>query len=408
MSALKWYPAFLLLVSSVIAQDHPASLSGRFNREVPVRLYEGLEAKIGVRGEGVLECYRGIKLSEIYYFCDKVNIAYRDNGIELSDANGVLAFGIAEIRCKPRQQSSFITLEDRAYRGYLRCRFLEAPMGIEVLNIVDIEDYLKGVLPAEIGDRAPDEYEAVKAQAIAARTYAVWRLTEFPAGLSPTVADQVYNGLDSEKEFLSQGVDDTRGEIMVYRRHPVAAYFHAVCGGHTTTVEKTWPEKQGRPYLQPVDDRDYCAWAKTYSWTEIFSAAQLKESLETYFTSQNHARPGDFDAIRDIRFIAGKDGGRIRTMVVSTVRGEFRESYDRIRWALGQPSAPGTILLSTCFNALKEVHDDRVVSLKLIGHGNGHGVGMCQCGAIGQARAGKKYDDILKYYYKHIKLTRLY
>jgi len=399
-----------ILIGTASADDPFSSLAKRFNREITVQLFEGLEGTIGVRGYGVIECYRGTKIAETFYITGNVKFRHRQNGIEIDDANGNLAIGLAGFKCTPRYDSSFVTCNGRAYRGYLKCRFLDLPMGVQVLNMVDMEDYLKGVLPAEIGDRIPEEYEAVKAQAVAARTYAVWKLTDKTTTglLSPTVADQVYSGLDSEKEFLSMGVDETCGELMIYKGSPIAAYYHAVCGGRTAPVENIWPEKQNQPYLEAADDRDFCSWAKTYSWTEVLSIDWLKAAFEKYYVAKNLAGPGTFNQILDIKFMADNKIGRIKTMIIKTPHGDISESSDRIRWALGRPSSPGAILPSTKFNAFKEMQNGRIYSLRIVGLGNGHGVGMCQCGAIGRSRAGKKYDEILKYYYKRIKLAKLY
>ena len=191
----------LILCANLAAQDYLDRLSKRFKREIPIQLYEGSEGRIGVRGEAVIECYRGLKLVEIFYFSTDIKFRYRNNGIEISDEDDILTYGLAEVRVKPRHGSSLVTFNGRAYRGYIKCKYQNSPEKALILNMVDIEDYLRGVLPAEIGERAPDEYEAVKAQAVAARTYAVWRLTdnEFSGYLSPTVADQVYTGFDTEK-----------------------------------------------------------------------------------------------------------------------------------------------------------------------------------------------------------------
>jgi stage II sporulation protein D len=304
---------------------------------------------------------------------------------------------LTEVRCKPRLGSSFITFNDRAYRGYLKARYDDSPKGIIFINIIDIEDYLKGVLPGEIGDRTKDEYEAVKAQAVAARTYAVWKLTYRASSgkLAPTVADQLYTGIDSEKEFLSNGIDDTQGEIATFKDLPIAAFYHAVCGGHTASVEKVWPERKPEQYLEGVDDKDYCSWAKSFSWAETFNVPKLRDALVKYFAGKG-IDSASFDDIRDINFISDPETGRAASMEVITATGSFKETYDHIRWVLGRPSVPGAILPSTNFRAEKEMENGKISMLKIVGTGNGHGVGMCQCGAIGQSRLGINYSDILK------------
>ncbi len=400
----------LFLSGGSHAQNPLQKLSQRFKRDVPVQLFDGSEGKIGVRGEAVIECLRGVKLSEIYYFSTEIRFRFRDNGLEISDDNGVLTYGLAEVQVKPRNGSSFVTFNGRAYRGLIRCKYQESPGSALIINVVDLEDYLRGVLPGEIGDRTPDEYEAVKAQAVAARTYAVWRLTEGDVsnGLAPTVADQVYTGFDSEKEFLSRGIEDTRGQILVFDGRPIAAFYHAVCGGHTAPVEKIWPDRKPAPYLVGADDDKYCSWAKSYSWNETYSLEDLKSTFIKYFSGKNGARAKDFAAIKDLNFALDQKSGRVEMMEVVTGSGIYRETSDRIRWALMRVSVLNAILPSTKFTPEKEIIDGKLESLKITGLGNGHGIGMCQCGAIGRSRAGEKYERILIDYYGPAKLTKLY
>lgn len=413
MSAIK-YSFFILFILAfavpVVADDALLNLMHRFNREIPVQLSEGDEMTIGIRGEAVLECYRGVKLSEIFYFADDIVIKYHENGLEVADEDGPIAIGLAEIRCKPRLETSHLVFSGHAYRGYLRAIYKDSPNEIQLVNVIDIEDYLKGVLPGEIGDRTPAEYEAVKAQAVAARTYAVWKMTDSSSSrrLQATIADQLYTGYDSEKEFLTRGIEETAGEILTYKDHPVATYYHAVCGGHTAPIEKIWPEKHPTSYLEGVDDQDFCSWAKSYSWTENYSLEQLREAFEKYFAGKGLAQQGAFDRIQDISFRRNTETGRVDQMQVSTSTGVYNEECDRIRWAIGRASIPGAILPSTHFNYNLEMAGDTLIGLQINGTGNGHGIGMCQCGAIGRARAGFKYDEILKHYYKHVKIAKIY
>ena len=411
MSALKMIlPLIAMLMVPAFADDALLNLMHRFNREIPVQLAQAKSLNISVRGEAILECYRGIKLSDVYYFGDNIIVTYHDNGLEVSDDEGSIALGLAEIRFKPRLETSNIVYNGHAYRGYLRAIYKDSPEEIQLINIIDIEDYLKGVLPGEIGDRTQDEYEAVKAQAIAARTYAIWKMTDSNSSrkLQSTIADQLYTGLDSEKEFLTKGIEETEGEILIYKNHPIPTYYHAVCGGHTASVEKIWPEKHPAPYLEGVEDDAYCSWAKSYSWNETYTPEQLKEAFTKYFKGKGIARDGDFEHIKDISFRRNSETGRVDLLTVTTATGVFKEECDKIRWAIGRSSVPGAILPSTHFNYSIKMAGDTVAEMRINGTGNGHGIGMCQCGAIGRARVGFKYDEILKHYYKHAKIVQIY
>ncbi len=413
MLFLRFMLAVLLFCSAAFGfsrkKPEISPLAG-FEREIPVQLFEGPSARIEVRGSAALECYRGEELSEVYYFSSNINLRYKENGIEISDHNGQLTEGLSEIRCKPRNKSTFLALNGKSYRGYIRGISSDKPEGIILLNMVDIEDYLMGVLPGEIGERTEEEYEAAKAQAVAARTYAVWKVTGNGSSgkLFPTIADQLYLGRDSEMELLSRAIFETAGEIMTYDDHPIAAYYHAVCGGHTSAIEDIWPEKETFAYLTGTDDGDYCTWAKTYLWAETFDSSILRKNLNAYFAGPAPEKAGNLDKLVDIEFSTDPWSERVVEMKIFTENEVLTVERDQIRWALGRPSSPGTILPSTRFKVEKTRDANGLLQLAIMGTGNGHGVGACQCGIIGRARAGQKYDEILKVYYKGIKIETIY
>jgi len=418
-----FYSTTLAMASSGIASKYP--IYDRFKYEIPVSLYEGNYCSLTIRGEAVVECYRGVRLSEIFYVHAPIQIKCSSQGLEVFDQNGLLAMGLAEIRLKPHDNASVVVYDSRGYRGYLRALFFDDPPVLNLMNMVMIEDYLKGVLPAEIGNRSQNEFEAAKAQAVAARTYAVWKLTDFRSNgkLAPTIADQVYDGIDSEIPLLSKAVEGTRGEIMTYGGRAIAAYYHAVCGGRTSPVQAVWPEKPAASYLVGVGDKNYCKWAKTYSWTEEFELPVLKKNILKYFLENKKSGINDFDKILNITFIPGpynktdsvaskeKNQPHFRRkmeMKISTPGGVFSERSDKIRWVLRRAANAGSILPSTMFIEQATYSNGELEKLTIRGRGNGHGVGMCQCGAIGQARIGKNYHEILKHYYKKIKFSTLF
>lgn len=381
-----------------------------FNRDVPVRLFSGTRAEIGVDGLAALECYRSGQLSEVYYFSSEFVLEYDSTGIRVSDQNGALTDGLSEVRCKPRNEISFCSFSGRFYRGYLKAINRIDNGEFLLVNIVDLEEYLSGVLPAEIGERSQSEYEAAKAQAVAARTYAVWKLTNGAADemLFPTIADQVYAGKNAEIDLLTKAVYETAGEIITINHLPIAAFYHAVCGGKTIPVEKAWPDRKRTSYLQGTDDDDYCAWAKNYEWIETFSDSTIKSNLIRYFSAKDIGVYDSLNTILDIEFFVDDQTGRAALMQITTDMAVYDIKYDQIRWALGKPSAPQGILPSTLFIADVARGQDQRITMVLRGKGNGHGVGVCQCGAIGRAREGQKYDKILKTYYKGVKIERLY
>jgi len=381
-----------------------------FNRDVPVQLSLSEYILISVRGDAVLECYRDSDLGEIYYFESSIEFRIGSNGLSVYDENGLLTDGLAEVKCIPRNPKSVLEFENKGYRGIMRVVTAESSSKLYLFNIVDLEDYLKGVLPAEIGNRNKKEFQSAKAQAVAARTYAVWKLlADGSSGkLYPTIADQVYIGMDSEYPLLNKAIKETTGEVLAVNEKPIAAYYHAVCGGETIPVGDAWPQRDPQTYLVGADDDDYCKWARTYSWTEFFNLETLRTNLKNYFKNKGSADITDFDNIIDIEFNLDYESGRVRLMEVFTDNKTYKVEKDQIRWALGRPSSPGAILPSTKFTYEKTVTPDGSWNIVISGFGNGHGVGACQCGVIGRARDGQKYDKILKKYYRGASLVRLY
>jgi len=134
----------------------------------------------------------------------------------------------------------------------------------------------------------------------------------------------------------------------------------------------------------------------------------LKDNLGAYFARLNGTPPSEFDSIYDIEFRTDKSTGRVFEMNVFTVSDVFTVAADQIRWALGRPSKPGAILPSTKFTVEKMMNEEGIQGLVITGEGNGHGVGACQCGFIGRAREGQKYDEMLRKYYTGVKLVKIY
>jgi len=361
-------------------------------------------------GEMIVECYRDNSRAEIYYTSSDIDIHKNRKGITILDNNGILAANLSSVLFRPRFPNVFLDFDGNCYRGNIECDIdANSSDNLRIFNLIDIELYLKGVLPGEIGDRSEAEYEAVKAQAIAARTYAVWRLSTQPDDkhLKNSIDDQLYLGASTELDLLNKAVEETKGLIMTYDKMPIAAYYHAVCGGSTAPIEKIWDSRK-IPYLRGVVDGDYCQWAKTFFWNEDFSAADLEKNLSKYFGQKSELPRKGFGKIQSIKFKKDNSIGRMVELKVKTTTGTFKVENDQIRWALKRPSAPGSILPSTRFTYRVKKSQGSIAALELVGAGNGHGIGMCQCGAIGRARNGVACEKILKTYYKGITIEKLY
>lgn len=285
-----------------------------------------------------------------------------------------------------------------------------------MLNVVGIESYLEGVVPHEIGRPGPDAYAAVEAQAIAARTYALGRIQTRSAEAFDVYAgirDQVYRGTVGRTRVGNAAVRDTRGMVVRYRGKLARCYYSATCGGHTANIERVWPQRESAPYLQGVLDRDdrgtsFCAWVHNFRWHYAFTGRKLGRILRRTISSELGAPRGGVGRLVDIEVTQRTRSGRAEVLRVKTARGEWEVVGDRIRRVLSPDPARGRILPSTLFYFKVRRRGGRVVRVDIMGGGNGHGVGMCQNGAISMARRGYSYRMIVAHYYPGTTIERAY
>lgn len=280
--------------------------------------------------------------------------------------------------------------------------------GIDLVNLVPLETYLEGVVPHEIGEPGPDGYAAVEAQAIAARTYALSRMAlnrAKPFDVEAGVMDQVYRGNEKRSRLATSAVNDTRGLVLAYRGNLCDAYYSATCGGHTNDIRVVWPDRPDAPFLHGSMDRaaggatSFCAEARNFRWTYSFSGRALGETLRQTLPALLNISPGSIGGLEDLRIMSRTRSGRVGRLEIRTSSGTFYVDGDRIRRALMLDVGKGRILPSTMFDLEKRMMGGALASVDIVGGGNGHGVGMCQNGAIGMARRGYAYDMILQHYY---------
>jgi len=292
-------------------------------------------------------------------------------------------------------------LGSRCFRG--NARLVPSGTGVAVVDVVDLEDYLLGVVPGEIGRKLDPRFlEAAKAQAVVARTYSLRALGQYgnkPWDLRDDVRDQVYDGAQGEDSLCSGAVRATAGQILVDSLgRPVDAYYHSGSGGHTADIAEVWPSKTIQPYLRGVPDTapDGRAWggaAPTGAWTETWTARELHACVRQNL-SEAMCRKVDPGEVVSLRLEGRDSSGRCRKLVVVARNGTFEVEADRIRWALRRTAKGNPILRSTRFELRTE--GTRYIAE---GTGNGHGVGLSQNGAMGRSYAGQNCRQILLSYY---------
>jgi stage II sporulation protein D len=303
---------------------------------------------------------------------------------------------------RPSGANSFIKWNGKRYRGDLV--ITPGDSGLLVINVLNMDSYLRGVVPLEIGTRTAAEFAAVQVQAVAARTYSYTRLTTTRAfDMYATVQDQVYGGVDAEKAQTDSAITTTRDIVIAYAGRPINAYYSSTCGGSTAGASEVWNDRPDEPYLRPVSDRIpnsdrfYCDPSPRFSWTQTWDKAALRAVLEKYLPTYTAAPKTGIGRITAITEQGRTASDRIRVLRITTDGGTYDLRGNDTRFVLRNPQ--GAILNSTYFRHVTTTDNGEVSSLTVTGRGYGHGIGMCQWGAIGRARAGQDFRTILETYY---------
>lgn len=294
------------------------------------------------------------------------------------------------------------------YEGELEV--IETDQGYLLINELPVEDYLKYVVPSEMPPGY--EMEALKAQAVCARTYAYRQIQEkalvqFCADVDDSVNFQVYNNQAAD-ERASQAVQETSGEIMTYEDEPIIAYFFSTSSGATSTDE-VW-EEETAPCLKSVVS-DYDSDMPWYRWNVSFTKEQVNACL------QNHGY--DIGDIKDIQVTRRSQGGAavscdfIGTEDTVTVENELNIRKLLSPYGISIERQDGSVV--TDFNLLPSAYfesepyydeNGEVQGFTFEGGGYGHGVGMSQNGANGMAKQGAGYLEILNYYFDGFTLEK--
>ncbi len=302
---------------------------------------------------------------------------------------------------------------NRPYRG----EFEISPHadGLTVVNIIGIEEYLLGVVASEMGHDFP--LEALKAQAVAARTYAeknVGRCSTLCYDLDDTPGCQVYGGYFSEYPLTTQAVTETADMVITYQAQLIDAVYSSTCGGMTESAEEAWgkpvpylvsvpdaPNVGKDPLLTPTQEKDWeqylkvfhnwnclqpdCARIEAFRWVKLVTRKDLEAGLPKKY---------QVGEVLSITPLHRGTSGRITDLLLTGSTGAVDiKTESAIRNAFGK-------LRSSAFT-IDTYNDDsgKPVVFALWGAGWGHGIGMCQVGAVGLAKQGLNYQQILQHYY---------
>lgn len=335
--------------------------------------------------------------------------------------------GNSDFFMRPKD-SGVVRYAGKGYRGGIG--FKRYPDSVlTVINYITMDDYLYGVLPKEMSGDWP--LEALKAQAVAARSYAMVNFgkhSDHGFDICSTTDCQVYGGYDVEKSGSNQAVDETTGKLLKYNGQIVQTYYHSNSGGQTENIENIW--SGSLPYIVGTYD-PYSVGAPNTDWELSYTYKEIENIL-----SSNGYNIG---TLKDVRIDEVSKNGRVQKLVFVGTKGNAEFIKEKARALFGYTTLKSmwfelgnkpmvTVVSRSSYNradlsASKYITSDGVESgsgssfvvtdgqstsqlsfstgkVVFRGHGFGHGLGMSQWGAKAMAEQGFTYDQILKHYYK--------
>jgi len=282
-----------------------------------------------------------------------------------------------------------IAVNGRLYRGEVWIK--ERQGDFLIINQLLIEDYLGGVVKNEMNTRWG--LEALKAQTILARTYALGRVNQPRTkdyDLVATVEDQVYSGVSGEDTESLKAINQTKGEVLFYQNQLAQVFYHSCCGGETESAQSAWGGA-GKPYLKSVDC-SYCQECPHYFWRYPKEGVLTPEEIASQLGYLG-------ESVSEIKILEQSPSQRALKIQV-----RFKSGYEAVitgndfRIRLGRDK-----IRSTLFKIEKQAE-----GFVVFGSGSGHGVGLCQWGAKGMAEEGKSYKEILEFYFPGAELRKIY
>lgn len=297
-------------------------------------------------------------------------------------------------------QSAF-QVENRWYRGEIIIH-KKKNFHLEIINELDLEVYLKGIMKQEISPQWPEA--ALKAQAIVARSYALFekqRNLDSLYDLKSTTESQAYLGIDGEDPLTNQAIDDTRNLILTIDEQPLCAFYHACCGGHTESAHNIFGDYPGLPGVVC----EFCQDSPYYNWEKPFSPIQIRNYL---LRSEMKVGP-----IKSLDTTGKTFSGRVRKLRFKHELGNTTMTAKKFRQMIGYNQLPSLLFTIEIIEAEEKEDEGEGEEKKkekrkqyelektfnFIGRGWGHGVGLCQWGSKKMAEEGATYEEILHKYY---------
>jgi stage II sporulation protein D len=446
------FSLFIIFTNSILAAEkQPILRVGIFLNQI--------ETNIG--GDGHFKIYNLKSNNLISEEHNKiVKLLPHDKGIEIL-GKGVYSGPIKIIPVGNTKVVVMVNGQKYRYRGNIEVDIDNEYRKLNIINIIGIEEYLYGVLKKEISPRWPKE--ALKAQAVAARTFAIFNMNKYidkGYNICASTNSQAYGGVNHEDPLTNKAVDETRGVIIVYKGKPINAVYHSDSGGYTEDSENVWGSFL--PYLRSVESKfEEKVSPPHHTWTCSIDEKDLTKKLQkqgykinsvVFIEPNKRSKTGRISELaffvdnnevinmktNDFRSLIGAELIRSTLLNIKTIGKESRitekiEDKKGIEDKEKQKESIKEILeqkkdwtIKELLELMKknkeereeekeeEVHKVEIVKSNILftfifsGSGNGHGVGMSQWGAYGMALQGYKYQDILKYYYQGINIIKKY
>ena len=342
--------------------------------------------------------------SPIYLYDDKNKLAldkvgnkincYEDKGkiiLEINEQN----FDGEKFVLVSAEREEIIKINGKKFRG--KIQISSSGNSLEIVNVINLEDYVKGVLAKEMPlGRDSENFEALKALAVCIRTYAIQKMKDGKIyfDIYADTRDQVYGGMDAEKPISNMAVDETKKLILKFNGEVTDIFYHSTCGGYTESSANVFT-KEEIPYLNSIKDGEEpnCNISPRFKWEENYSKDLIIDRLKSYSLLENRS----YD-LEDVSVISRFSSGRVNELEIVVVDDSgWNKSVilkgNEIRNVI-RNSDGKNILWSTMFDV--ELNSNSVL---LSGKGFGHGVGLCQWGAISLSRHGWDFREILDFYF---------
>ncbi|EMJ97956.1 SpoIID/LytB domain-containing protein [Leptospira sp. WS58.C1] len=333
-----------------------------------------------------IRVFLGKAESDLMIKADGVIFVYDVNDLLIKRAYDAVSLDAKKLKAPIRFVADNPGLEykGRKFRGEILLQ-PDKSGNILVINRVPLEEYLYSVVPSEVPAGWPTE--ALKAQAICSRTYAVREILnkkDTAYDVESTVNSQAYAGMTKENPRTTQAVRDTEGVLAVYEDDPIHMFFHSNSGGRTETPDQVWGGKR-LPYLESVASR-FDEAGDNFVWKEIVNQDKMDQTLSSLGVG----------SIQSIQVLSRTPSGRVDLLEVIGKQGTSKMKGKEFRNLLG------TSVKSLRFGIKRESE-----GFLIKGMGAGHGVGLSQWGSFGMAKQNFTYAEIIRHYYQGIEFARI-